>query len=83
MNIEYDKKCFYCRISVKDLFDNYKNYCNDCNLTPISKIKFVRSIKEYKELKDFFIYYYISHGCAAFIVNRSTFKRNIVCEFDD
>ena len=83
MNIEYDKKCFYCRISVKDLFEHYKNYCNECNLTPISKIKFVRSIKEYKELKYFFVYFYKSHGCMTFIVNRSAYKRNIVCEFDE
>ena len=82
-NIKYDKKCFYCRIGVKELFDSYKNYCNECNLTPISKIKFVRSIKEYDALKDFFIYYYMSNGCMTFIVNRSAYKRDIVCEFDD
>lgn len=83
-NVEYDEKCFYSRIEVKDLFDNYKNYCNECNLTPISKIKFVRSIKEYDALKYFFVYYYKSHGCMSFIVNRSAYKRdNIICEFDD
>ena len=83
-NVEYDEKCFYSRIEVKDLFDNYKNYCNECNLTPISKIKFVRSIKEYDALKYFFVYYYKSHGCMSFIVNRSVYKRdNIICEFDD
>ena len=82
-NIKYDRKCFYSRISVKDLFDHYKNYCNDCNLTPISKVKFIRSVKEYDAMKDFFVYYYKSHGCMSFIVNRSAYKTNVVCEFDE
>ena len=80
---KYDRKCFYSRISVNELFDHYKNYCNDCNLTPISKVKFIRSVKEYDAMKDFFVYYYKSHGCMSFIVNRSAYKTNVVCEFDE
>ena len=70
-------------IPVKDLFEHYKNYCTECNLTPISKIKFVRSIKEYKELKDFFVYFYKPHNCPTFIVNRSIFRKDVICEFDE
>ena len=39
--------------------------------------------EEYDSMKDFFVYFYKYNGNKVFIVNRSLYKTDIVCEFDD